>query len=235
MKLSVLGCDGSYPAANGACSGYLVDCGAQGSVLLDCGSGVLSRLMARMDPSKLRAIVLTHWHNDHASDLLVLRYYLQIHKRSLPLYAPVSDQHLRLLAVGKEFVLHDISEGFSLDGLQMRAMPVTHPVPAYAVKLSHGAKCLVYTGDIAMGLDIADFCLGADMLVCDASFTQEQWNEKMPHLSAYLAGDLAARSGVGQLLLTHCQPNSDVATLLREGRERYSAAQFAAAGAEYTI
>ena len=73
MDLMVIGCDGTYPSANGACSGYLVRAG-DARILMDCGSGVMSKLMALMDPARLSAVILTHWHNDHASDMLVLRY-----------------------------------------------------------------------------------------------------------------------------------------------------------------
>ena len=38
MKLTVLGCNGPYPAPGGACSGYLLQEGDTG-VLLDCGAG----------------------------------------------------------------------------------------------------------------------------------------------------------------------------------------------------
>ena len=38
MRLTVLGCNGPYPAPEGACSGYLVE--AEGAALqLDLGSG----------------------------------------------------------------------------------------------------------------------------------------------------------------------------------------------------
>ena len=107
MDLMVIGCDGTYPSANGACSGYLVRAG-DARILMDCGSGVMSKLMALMDPARLSAVILTHWHNDHASDMLVLRYYLQIHKRKLAVYAPLEQHPLMRLCEGSEFILRDI-------------------------------------------------------------------------------------------------------------------------------
>lgn len=49
MKLTVLGCNGPYPAPGGACSGYLLQEGDTG-VLLDCGAGVLAQLEKHMPP-----------------------------------------------------------------------------------------------------------------------------------------------------------------------------------------
>lgn len=230
MELRVIGCDGSYPAARGATSGYLVDCGEGGQFLLDCGSGVLSRLMALMDPRDITAIVITHWHNDHACDLLVLRYYLQIHGARLPVCAPETDQALRSLCVGEEFDLRDIAEGFQLGDVMMTSQAVKHPVPSYAVRIEHQGKSLVYTGDLSAWEDTVDFCRQADLLVCDASFTRDQWTPRMPHLSAFQAGQLGAHAQVGQLLLTHCPPGNDWQTLLTEGRQAYAQAQFARPG-----
>ena len=231
MEVRVLGCDGSYPAANGACSGYLVTFEGGQRFLLDCGTAVLPRLMSLMDPSTLSAVIITHWHNDHASDMLTLRYYLQIHRKQLRVYAPATDQALRTLCVGDEFDLRDIKTGFEMDDIRMLALSVQHPVPAYAVRLSDKSdRSMVYTGDIAEGSSAVSFCKDADLLICDASFTDEQWHPMMPHLSARMAGELGNLAGVKQLLLTHCQPNNDVNTLLAQGREAYPGAQFAKAG-----
>ena len=76
MKLTILGKYGPYPEGkNTACSGYLVE-NEDTKILVDCGSGVLSRLQSTIDIRTLDAIYLTHLHFDHTSDLLPLRYLL---------------------------------------------------------------------------------------------------------------------------------------------------------------
>ena len=50
MKLTVLGCNGPYPAAGGACSGYLLETGDT-RVLLDCGAGALAAKVVLPMPS----------------------------------------------------------------------------------------------------------------------------------------------------------------------------------------
>ena len=69
MFLTVLGRHGPYPRPGGACSGYFIEDGST-RVLIDCGSGVLSRLMEHVHPAHLDAIVLSHLHFDHAGGLL---------------------------------------------------------------------------------------------------------------------------------------------------------------------
>ena len=76
MKLTVLGTSGPFPRPGSACSGYLLE-SDNARILLDCGSGVISRLLQICDVSALDAVVLTHLHFDHCSDIGVLRYALE--------------------------------------------------------------------------------------------------------------------------------------------------------------
>ena len=70
MRLTVLGCNGPYPAPEGACSGYLVE--AEGAALqLDLGSGVLARLTGRMPPEELTALLFSHWRAALSAQLLL--------------------------------------------------------------------------------------------------------------------------------------------------------------------
>lgn len=233
MELIVLGCDGSYPGPNGATSGYLLDAGAAGRLLMDCGSGVLARLMARMDPADLRGILLTHWHNDHASDLLTLRYYLQIRKKKLILWAPGQPHPLRALCRGAEFDLRDL-EDVCFDDLGVRVMPVNHPVPAYALRIEQAGKAFVYTGDATLTPGLDAFCEGADLLLCDATFSAAQWHERLPHMSAAMAAALARDASVGRLLLTHCPPGADAQGLLSEARQVFPKCEWARPLASYS-
>lgn len=234
MELMVIGCDGSYPSANGACSGYLVKHG-EDTILLDCGSGVLSKLMSLMDPAKLKAIIITHWHNDHANDLLVLQYYLLIHQKTLVVYAPLNDHPLKNLCAGEELDIRDIHEVTNIGAIQVEVTPAAHSLPAYAVKLSYDGKSIVYTGDTNRWENLVPFCQGADLLVCDATFLKEQWHEELPHLTARQAALLGKESEAKQLLLTHFQPGSDGNSLLAQAREVLPSSLAAKAGEWYPV
>ncbi|HEV2369108.1 MAG TPA: MBL fold metallo-hydrolase, partial [Acidimicrobiales bacterium] len=68
LRLTVLGCSGSYPGPGQACSGYLVRHGAT-TVWLDAGSGTLANLQLHVALGEIDAIVLSHEHPDHWSDV----------------------------------------------------------------------------------------------------------------------------------------------------------------------
>src|SRR6187455_2661761 len=76
MRLTILGCAGTFPSADSAASSYLVQAedadGRTWSVLLDLGNGALGALQRYGDPRQLDAIALSHLHADHVADLPVL-------------------------------------------------------------------------------------------------------------------------------------------------------------------
>ena len=79
LKITVLGCSGSYASAGGACTGFLVQ-SPKANVWLDAGPGTLANLQTHIDLSDLTAIVLTHEHADHWLELPVvynaIRHYI---------------------------------------------------------------------------------------------------------------------------------------------------------------
>ena len=77
MSLEVLGAGPAYtdrPGALGA--SYLLEA-AGTPILLDLGQGSFPSLAARLEPSTLRAVVVSHLHPDHFIDLVPLRHYLR--------------------------------------------------------------------------------------------------------------------------------------------------------------
>ncbi len=229
MKLHILGCSGSYPASGGATAGYLVS-DKESRVLLDMGSGVLSKLMAVTDPALLDGIVITHWHYDHACDLLPLQYYLQVTGKKLNVYAPAQAAPLRALCDCPYLMLHDLSKTERIGAFDVQACPVPHPMPCLAVKLQSEGRTLAYTGD-TMGYEaLIPFAKDADLLLCDATFTEKQWRPTLPHLSARMAGELAAALDRARLVITHTPPCTDGETLLKEALTVHTDTVLARAG-----
>lgn len=228
MKLTVLGCNGPFPAPNGACSGYLLE--AEGArVLIDCGTGVLARLTSLMPPETLDAVVLSHLHYDHMSDMLPLVYRMQGQTRRLPVYAPTQPAALCALLDGA-FEMHDLAAGGQVGTLRLTAFPVRHPVPCFATRFEAEGKAFCYTGDTNTCPGLAEFAADCDLLLVDACFTVAQWGQDKPHLSARLAAELARQAGAHALLLTHFHPDTPAERLLPEAQASYPAVRAAQVG-----
>ena len=75
MKLTVVGCSGSFPSADSACSSYLIE--AEGyRLLLDLGNGALGELQKYCGLYDIDAIALSHLHPDHCVDLMALEVHM---------------------------------------------------------------------------------------------------------------------------------------------------------------
>lgn len=226
MKLTILGMNGPFPAPQGACSGYLLQSGST-AIQLDCGCGILPALTAEMPLSSLNAVVLSHWHNDHCSDVLSMIYMAEDHLRTHPdqpmqVYGPVDENSPVRKAVQATpgMVLHDIKPGdvLTIGELTLRVYPARHPVPAVMLRIQDGCRTLCYTGDTNTQDILVDYAAGADLLLADGLFAAETWGEGKPHLSAALCAQLSADAGVGRLIVTHLNPNTDHDVLLREAQ-----------------
>jgi ribonuclease BN (tRNA processing enzyme) len=243
VRLTVLGCSGSGPGPTSPASGYLVAAGDT-RLLLDLGNGAFGALLRHLDPWRLDGVALSHLHADHCADMSNLVVHRRYHPTpptdvgQLPVYAP-TDAPARLAAAyaasREEWATTDLSDvlafrpvadGGRIGEMTIRATPVEHPVPAYALRLEHDGASLVYSGDTGPCPDLVELARGADVLLCEASWPHVvpgRWTEPPPglHMSGRQAGEHAAAAGVGRLLLTHVPVWCDPADLLAEARETF--------------
>ena len=81
MRLTVVGCSGSYPGPDSCASCYLLEAEWEGRtwrVLLELGNGALGQLQRYADPLTIDAVLFSHLHADHCLDLCgyyVMRKY----------------------------------------------------------------------------------------------------------------------------------------------------------------
>ena len=221
MKLHVLGVSGPFPESGGATSGYLLEAGDT-LLQLDLGSGVLARLTALTPPESVSALLLSHWHFDHAADLTVLLYRLEAMGCKLRVFAPADDSsaHREMVASASCFELADVKPGetFTVGSCTVYVGEARHPVPAVGYRIESEGRIFGYTGDTNTLPSLADFYRGSSLLLADALFPAENWSEEKPHLSAVLAAALARDAGAEQLVLTHFNPVFSPRRLLREAQ-----------------
>ena len=234
MKLHVLGVSGPFPESNGATSGYLLEAGDT-LLQLDLGSGVLARLTALVPPESISALLLSHWHFDHAADLTVLLYRLEAMGQAVRIYAPADESSAlrKIVSAASCFELTDVAPGdsFTVGSCTVHVGEARHPVPAVGYRVESEGRVFGYTGDTNTLPSLAGFYRGASLLLADGLFPSENWAEGKPHLSAALAAGLARDAGAGQLVLTHFNPVFPSRLLLREARAVCSRVSLAVPGA----
>ena len=129
LSLTVLGCCGSYPGPGGACSGYLVR-GAGTTIWLDAGSGTLANLQRHVGLTDIDAVVLSHGHPDHWSDVEGLRVALTyvIGRQGLPVFAPAGVRRLLSEDPAPALDWHEVA-----DGGRLRWVACIWPSPAPSI------------------------------------------------------------------------------------------------------
>ena len=237
MYLTILGNNGPFPAPGGACSSYLLESDSgETKLLIDAGTGSLARLMELTRPETLDAVVLSHLHFDHMSDLLPMQYALQFsaRERPLPVFLPRRPERVRALLECPYYDLFD-HEDIAVGEMQLRFIPAVHPVEGSCVAVEGDGAKFVFTGDTNLDPALELFADGCDLLLADAGLSRADWTEKKPHLSASHCGALARDVRAGALLLTHLNPLYDPQALLEEARGGYPAAELARLGERYRI
>ncbi|MFD6418856.1 MBL fold metallo-hydrolase [Streptomyces sp. NPDC060194] len=250
MKLTVVGCSGSFPSADSACSSYLVE--ADGfRLLLDMGNGALGELQRHCGLYDLDAIFLSHLHADHCIDMaayFVVRYYRPDGGRCEPIpvlgpegteerltsaHASTPHEH----AMSEVFDFHTLKSGsFDIGPFSVRTERVSHPVEAYGIRIEHGGRSIVYSGDTGVCDALHELADGCDLFLCEAAFTLGKEDIPELHLNGREAGEHAARANVGRLVLTHIPPWTDAEQNRTDARAVYAGpVDLAAPGAVYEV
>ena len=217
MRLTVLGCAGSFPGPESACSAYLVE--AEGfRLLIDFGSGSLSALQRYAGAGAVDAIMLTHLHCDHMLDactyIVVRRYAPGGPMPPLPVYAPLGAAERISAAYSADN--EPVDDVYTFYGLQPGTFPigpftvtadrVNHPIETYGVRVEHNGRVLTYSSDTAPCEALLRLAQGADLFLCEASYLDGVDNPPDLHLTGREAGEVASKAGVGRLVLTHLVP-----------------------------
>jgi ribonuclease BN (tRNA processing enzyme) len=238
MSVTVLGCSGSYPGPGGACSGYLVDDGTT-KVWVDAGSGTLANLQRHIGFDDLDAVVLSHEHPDHWSDLEgwnnVLRFVLA--RTGFPVYAPAGLRRRTYQDTAPQMAWHDVGGGdtVSVGTLSFSFSRTDHGPETLAMRVDGGGRSLGYSADTGPAWSLEALGTGLDLALCEATVAVDK-EGTLQHLSARQAGVSARAAGAARLVLTHLWPTLDRQQCRREGSEAFGApVELAAVGARYEV
>jgi ribonuclease BN (tRNA processing enzyme) len=187
---------------------------------MDTGPGTMANLQLHLPLSRLDAVVVSHAHPDHWSDLeglyVAMRYFLG--RKGLPIYAP---EGLRDLMVGEKpdgtFDWRVIADGETaqVGPARWNWSRTDHPVETLASKVEVGGRALAYSADTGPAWELSSLGEGIQLALVEATMTVEE-EGTLQHLSARQAGRTAASAGAERLLITHFAPPIDRAVALAE-------------------
>ncbi len=223
MKVTVLGCAGTYAGPGEACSGYLVQSGGT-TVLVDAGPGTLAALQEHVPITELDAIFCSHSHPDHWVEIPVLRNALRyvVHHEGVPLYSTAETLEL-ITSVCHERVpptldMHAIGDGAEVkvgegdSALLVGAARTQHPPETLAFCLDDGRSRVAYSADTGQDWSFTSLGGPVDVGICEATFragTDVAHSGRDVHMTARRAGEMSREAGVGQLVITHLLPGAD--------------------------
>jgi ribonuclease BN (tRNA processing enzyme) len=241
LRLTVIGCAGSYPGPDSSASCYLLEADHEGRtwrIVLDMGSGALGSLQRYVDVLSVDGVFLSHLHADHCLDLCgyyVLRRY---HPDGAAPRIPVWGPRGTALRMAKAYDLDEdpgMNEEFdfreyvgpadgplTLGPFSVTVREVKHPVTAYALRIEVDGRVLAYSGDTGACAALEETATEADLFLCEASFVEGGDNPPDLHLTGAEAGRAATVAGARMLVLTHVPPWHDRDLVLREAARTYA-------------
>jgi ribonuclease BN (tRNA processing enzyme) len=237
LRVTVIGCSGSYPGPASSASCYLVEAEHEGRtwrVLLDLGNGALGSLQKYADANAVDAVFLSHLHADHCLDLcgyyVMRKYHPDGALPKIPVWGPADSARRMAKAYDLDedpgmseefdFIPYD-NRAVEFGPFTVTAREVVHPVTAYALRVEVDGRTLAYSGDSGVCPGLEDTARDADLFLCEASFLEGAPNPPDLHLTGAEAGRTATGAGSRRLLLTHIPPWHDPQQVLAEAKQSY--------------
>ena len=248
MRLTVLGCSGTYPGPDSPCSGYLVEHDGF-RLVVDLGPGALGPLQRVIDLLEIDAVYVSHLHADHCTDLVGLSYARRYHPGGLPaplaVYGPagLAGRLCQVFEVAPPdrlrpvYDFHEVPVGTTQIGpFTVTSLRMNHPVECHGLRIEAGGRTLAYSADTASTRRLDILAADADAFLCEASWPDAPGRPPGLHLSGREAGEHAARAGARRLLLTHLMPWTDREAMAAEAAQAYDGPlEVVRSGAQYDI
>lgn len=247
MRLEVLGSSGTAPRAGNPASGYLVR-SDEATIWMDAGPGTYMALLDRVDPEDIDAVLLSHMHADHCSDLFALFHglkHVRESDKSIPVVVPDGAVARILGFLGgapDHAILENLrfreaqpGESIFIGDVTITVQAAHHSVPALAFRIESAGRTLGYTGDTGPSNMVEEHFYDVDLLLAEASL-QDRSDSYVFHLTARQAAEMAVRANVGHLVLTHIPAYLDSEDSRRQAAEVFGGTMsLAAPGETYII
>ncbi len=223
-KLIFLGTGSIIPTESRFSSGILLEREDKLRVLLDIGPGVIEKLRRiKVNPESIQAVLITHLHLDHVSDLLPLLKIKALTggERLLILGSPRTGRWLDLMTTDRRLFgylsdlrCRDVMEVHELwddclriaTGVRVCSKPVEH-FDGIAYRIELDDLSITYSGDTVPDQRLINLAEGSKILIHECSFPADKLRGK--HTSAIDLLRIVAEVNPEILIITHLYPEME--------------------------
>ncbi len=233
MNITILGSGTATPNLERNASGLAVRA-ASLCVLVDIGPGILRRLCeAQIDSKWIDAILITHFHPDHVSDLVPFLFasnyeYGQTRKQIFHVVGPTGLKEFYnalvgiyghwIVPTGNRLLIREVDprapDAFRLEEITVHSAPSAHSFPSVSYRVEADGVSVTVSGDTDVSDELVTLAEGTEILVCECSFPDDM--KVAGHLTPSEAGSIAARARAKKLVLTHFYPPCDEVDVVKQ-------------------
>jgi ribonuclease BN (tRNA processing enzyme) len=208
-------------------------------VLMDAGPGTFANLQRYVDPASIDAVILSHQHPDHWTDLhsLATHRRLVMEGTPVPVYAPAGLAERARVEKSSVIAFHPVAHGGSVGIGSLTCMfhRTDHPVETLAVRIDGGGRALGYSADTGPDWSLAELGTGLDLVLSEATYTCDHEGTAQ-HMSGRQAGEQARMAGARRLVITHRWPTVSASALVAEAALAFGGSvEVAAIGKEFVL
>jgi ribonuclease BN (tRNA processing enzyme) len=233
FKVTVCGSSGGYAGAGKACSGFLLE-SETSTMMLDIGAAALPNMLQYIEADELDALAISHMHYDHYGDIYGLCTARRFWENELPVLpvlatadakkiigSPLSESSRPEFFKCLEITTPREGEEIDLAGFAVVARAAAHGIDGFIFQVSCEERTICYSGDTERCDALLELASGADLFICESTFTSEIHDKLKGHMFAREAGRIAAEAEVGSLLLTHLWPTLDGERAVEDAAEEF--------------
>jgi len=239
MEITILGSGTATPSLERNASGLAVKA-LHSWILVDIGPGTMRRMCeAGIDSKWIDAILITHFHPDHVSDLVPFLFasnyeYGAVRSEPFHLIGPTGLEQFYSALVGvygdwivpkgNRLILKEMAAraagNLDLAGAEIHSRPAVHSFPSLHYRFEADGVSFTASGDTDFSDGLIELARDTEVLICECSMPDDL---KQPgHLVPREAGSIAAQANVKKLVLTHFYPPCEEVDVVMQASRTFS-------------